>query len=147
MYTNTYPCEAANFKWKENLELLRNYYNTTFDKELNPQISKMLDIFHDSFRMSTKELKLVQRVTMMEMLVEGRTRITEKLAITVAKFLGKNFTKYNEIKEKTKTVYDARCRYLHDGNTTIIDSSIAQDALDLSRRILVNLFYINLRYL
>jgi len=80
---------------------------------------------------------------MMEMLVEGRTRITEKLAITVAKILGKNFTKYNEIKEKTKTVYDARCRYLHDGNTTIIDSSIAQDALDLSRRILVNLFYIN----
>ena len=141
-YHSVYSFEAGPLKSINNISDLIKFYDETYTTTYSEPVQKMLKLFHDSFRMHSEELKLIQRVTMLEMLVDGNAELKYRIARSVAVFLGRDVDESKEIFNRTKKIYDVRSTYLHDGKTNKINEQIMFDALNLTRRVLANFLYI-----
>lgn len=141
-YHSVYSFEAGRLNSIDNMTELTKFYDDTYTGTYSESVQKMLKLFHDSFRMYSQELKLIQRVTMLEMLVDGNAELSYRIARTVAVFLGRDIDESKEIFNQTKKIYNSRSKYLHEGNTNKIDKQIMRDALNLTRRVLANFLYI-----
>lgn len=106
-------------------------------------INKMLDIFHESFLTENKHLAFVLRIMILEMLIEGNAELSFRIARSVAVFLGKTEVESVQIHEICKKMYTARSKYLHDGITKGITEEMQRNALEISRRVIANLYFIN----
>lgn len=122
--------------------LINDFYSKTYKKKHNKIVSKMIPLFHDSYRIFSTELKFTLRVTILEILLEGNNELKFRLSRTVAVLLGKDKEESEEIFEKFKKIYDARSDFLHNGEVKKIDANVFIDALNISRRIIANLMYI-----
>ncbi|MEG2175226.1 MAG: HEPN domain-containing protein [Oscillibacter sp.] len=141
-FHSIWSLEAPDFSGQEHCSEINGFYSETYTPHYNNTITKMLYLFHDSFCMHSEELKLIQRVTILEMLIDGNAELTNRLSRTVAVFLGRDLQESREINTRMKQIYLARSKYLHDGNTDKINSKLMNDALDLSRRVIANLLYV-----
>ena len=141
-FHSVYSFEASKISKDSDLSMLKRFYAETYSTTYNATVKKMLKIFHDSYRMHSQELKLIQRVTIMEMLVDGNAELMNRISRTVAVFLGRTLEEIRDIFSRMKNLYTARSKYLHDGCTDKIKADVMVDALELSRRIIANLMYI-----
>lgn len=124
---------------KEDIANLSN----THKEGTKDYINKMLDVFHESFLTENKYLSFVLRIMILEMLIEGNAELSFRIARSVAVFLGKTEDESIQIHDICKKMYTARSKYLHDGITKDITEEKQRYALEISRRVIANLYFIN----
>ena len=112
-------------------------------KQLNGQVQKMLTVFHESFHVENEYLSFILRIMVLEMLIDGNAELSYRISRNVAVLLGKDEEESIQIEKICKKMYSARSKYLHDGIANDITQEMQYNALDISRRIIVNLALMN----
>lgn len=120
---------------------LTNFYTCT-NKPHSLYLENMLDLFHESFRIDNENLRFVMWITILEMFIGIQTELSYRLSRGVAVFLGKTNEESLEIFETCKNLYNARSKYLHNGDEDIITTDFSMKALDYARRVIANLMVI-----
>ena len=129
------------FSLQENEQCLFSEFLSHFHLQIFPPIaSQMVFFFHEACKSQNKYVQFVLRITIMEMLIEGNSELSYRLRHHLAVFLGRSLEESNEIAAKMKKMYDARSKYLHEGDASKITEEYSQLAFEYSRRLIANLF-------
>lgn len=136
--------EIFSLTYKEINEINKFFKDTYKEEKYNDDIEKMLLIFHESYRISSIELKLILRVIIFEMMIQDSTELVYRISRTLAVFLGINETESENILRKVKKIYTARSKYVHNGDRkNIMTDEIFFNTLDICRRIIANLLLLD----
>ncbi|SEU10469.1 hypothetical protein SAMN05443270_3184 [Lacrimispora sphenoides] len=78
-------------------------------------IDRMIDLWMTSRRTPSFDIKFILHVTILEMFINGNTKLSYRLSRSIAVLLGNSRENSKEIYNNVKKLYNARSRFLHDG--------------------------------
>ena len=111
--------------------------------KLYPQnVDSMLMFFHIACSTSNRYLAFVMRVTILEMLIQGNAELSFRLKQHVAVLLGRDKAESERIASNVKTLYDARSKFLHEGDAAKVTDEVMKNAYEYSRRVIASLLYL-----
>lgn len=135
--------ELPVFSLQEDDQALFSEFLVRFHIQQFPSIATQMSFFfHEACKSQNKCVQFVLRITIMEMLIDGNAELSYRLRHHLAVFLGRNLEESNEIATKMKKMYEARSKYLHEGDASKISDEYCQLAFEYARRLIANLFMI-----
>lgn len=118
---------------------LENFYEKYKQVKKNKDlIRRMVELWLTSRRTPLFDVKFILHVTILEMFIDGNAELTYRLSRSVAIFLGETKENSEEIYKNMKKLYNARSKYLHNGEENR-DNQNEINALHYARALIVRL--------
>ena len=120
-------------------ELFSSFFDRLYGLQYSDTECGMIQFFHESCKTNNKALRYVIRITIMEMLIEGNAELSFRLGHYLSVFLGRDLEESKEIASNIKNMYNARSKYLHEGDESKITDEYCRLAFEYARRLIANL--------
>lgn len=103
------------------------------------KVTQMIPFFHEACKTKNKAVRFVLRITILEMLIDGNAELSYRLSHHLAVFLGRTLDESKQIASNMKKMYNARSKYLHEGDESKITDEYCRLAYEYARRLIANL--------
>lgn len=108
-------------------------------------IDRMIDLWMTSRRTPSFDIKFILHVTILEMFINGNTKLSYRLSRSIAVLLGNSRENSKEIYNNVKKLYNARSRFLHDGEENKKNENEI-NAQNYARKLIVELIMLSSEY-